>query len=164
MTASPCNTVRTILADGTAVAPAARRKRSGPAKYRKGKGPIKVPMPGGSTLIGRGALTDAVKTALSGDPDRRLDSAIPLHALALKIARELTEDEQPVWQMHRLLELIWDRLEGKVPDKLETDIRVQGVIALPVVQSSALDWSRDAIEVLAPVQNRPALPSPNQDE
>lgn len=69
-----------------------------------------------------------------------------------------------------MLELVWDRTEGRVPDKLEIDATVRGVIALPVVSSSALDWSADAVKVLSghrrDVIDTPALPpaSPKDDD
>ena len=115
-------------------------------------------------------LTECLKIALDGDPSEILDDRIPLHRLAFKMVRELSDEQHELWRQHRLLELVWDRTEGRVPDKLEIDATVRGVIALPVVSSSALDWSADAVKVLSghrrDVIDVPALPpaSPKDDD
>lgn len=115
-------------------------------------------------------LTECIKIALDGDPNEVLNDKIPLHRLANKMAKELSGEEVEIYRQHRLLELVWDRTEGRVPDKLEIDATVRGVIALPVVSSSALDWSADAVKVLSGHRrdaiDTPALPpaSPKDDD
>ena len=139
-------TARAIYKNGTAIPPEDRKRPSKSIDY-----------------VGSRVLSDCVKIALAGDPNRLLDRSVPVHRLAAKIADELSGDDEPAWKMHRLLELVWDRLEGKVAEKLEIDAQVRGVIALPVVTSSTLDWSADAIKVLATTHEAPALPSSDQD-
>lgn len=116
-------------------------------------------------------LTEVVKIAMEGDPNHLLDESIPLHRLAMKITNELSGPERPAWLQHRLLELFWARIEGKLADKLDVDVAVRGVIALPVVTSSALDWAADAVQILSSARERqtidvaalPSGPSPEGD-
>jgi len=115
-------------------------------------------------------LTECLKIALDGDPDGILDGdRIPLHRLATKIVREMTDDQLELWRQHRMLELVWDRTEGRVPDRLEHELNVRGVIALPVVTSSEMNWAADAVKVLDPsrtidVRALPPKPSSNDDD
>lgn len=172
----PDQVISSICKKGSAVD---HRPHAGrPTKAEKAAQPKKpVVPPGHAPYASRQVLSDCVKIALAGDPDGVLDDSIPLHGLVKKIAAELSGKDEPVWRMHRLLELVWDRMEGRVPEKLEIDAQVRGVIALPVVSSSALDWSADAVKVLAGRSNAgavredvidvPALPSkasPDEDE
>ena len=114
-------------------------------------------------------LTECLKVALDGDPDGILDGdRIPLHRLAKKMVRELSDEQHELWRQHRMLELVWDRTEGRVPDRLEHDINVRGVIALPVITSSEMNWAADAVKVLGPsrtidVSALPPKPSPDED-
>jgi len=114
-------------------------------------------------------LTECLKIALDGDPSGILDpDRTPLHKLALKMVRELSDDQMELWRQHRMLELVWDRTEGRVPDRLEHDVNVRGVIALPVVTSSEMNWAADAVKVLGPsrtidVRSLPSPPSSDDD-
>jgi len=114
-------------------------------------------------------ITECIRLAMDGDPTGILDpDRIPLHKLALKIVSELSGEEIESWKQHRVLEMIWDRTEGRVPDRLEHEVNVRGVIALPVVTSSALDWAADAVKVLGSARKEDALevralPSPKDD-
>jgi len=115
-------------------------------------------------------LTECLKIALDGDPDGILDGdRIPLHRLATKIVSELTDDQMELWRQHRMLELVWDRTEGRVPDRLEHELNIKGVIALPVITSSEMNWAADAVRVLGPsrtidVQALPPKASPDEDD
>lgn len=115
-------------------------------------------------------LTECVKIALDGDKSKILDpDRVPIHKLALKMVRELSEGNIELWRQHRMLELVWDRTEGRVPDRLEHELNIRGVIALPVVTSSEMNWAADAVKVLGPsrtidVQALPPKPSSGDDD
>lgn len=115
-------------------------------------------------------MTECLKIALDGDPERILESdRIPLHRLVQKMVRELSDEKLELWRQHRMLELVWDRTEGRVPDRLEHELNIRGVIALPVVTSSEMNWAADAVKVLGPsrtidVQALPPKPSSGDDD
>ncbi len=166
--ARPERILRKIVKEGTTsgVALLAEGKKG---RYKQPPSPLSKGIDVSKPTLTRRNLTECVRVAMQGDPLDQLDPEIPLHRLAQKIATELSGEETEVWKQHRLLELFWDRTEGRVPEVLESTVTVKGVIALPVVTSSAMDWSRDAVDVLnarrsaIDVQALPPAPDPSSD-
>jgi hypothetical protein len=78
-----------------------------------------------------------------------LPKSLPIVRLAERIRDGLLDTEIPIHSQHQLLGLVWERAEGKVPDKLEVDIAIRGVIALPLLRASEIDWGAEAVQVLA---------------
>lgn len=123
-------------------------------------------------LAVRKSLTEVLRHVMNGDPECLLDKGAPIVRLAMKIRDDLLREGKPVdWH---LLELVWDRFEGAVPAVVESNVTVRGVIALPVLRASEIDWAADAVSSLAapppppPLQLGPAIDvkatSSNQDE
>lgn len=87
-------------------------------------------------------ISEAVKVLLRGDPPT---SSAPVWDVAANVLRALRSERLD----SRVLSLVLERLEGKVPDKLEATIN-QGVVLLPVGRLEADAWGRLASATLAP--------------
>lgn len=115
-------------------------------------------------------LTEVLGTLLQGDPEalEQRHRRVPIVRLAARIRDSLTgtatvedPDPVPVHQQHQLLGLVWERGEGKVAERLDARLTIQGVIALPMIRSSEMDWGADAARYLAEdaARRRLALPA-----
>ena len=61
-----------------------------------------------------------------------------------------------------LLAELADRTEGKVPQKVQADIDVRGVIVVPASSLASADWSRNVLD--AEVIDSKALPAASEDD
>lgn len=123
------------------------RTRSTPYPNRGGKhsgAPAKA-SPTGSKRSDR-TLTALISAELWGDQQGVVDQSVPIGRVARRIVSDLENPDQRLdWH---LLALIWERMEGRVPDRLEVEATIRGVIALPVLRASEMDWAADAVSVL----------------
>ncbi len=87
-----------------------------------------------------------------------VDGSVPIGKLVRRLVGDLIDPEEKVdWHV---LAMIWERLEGRVPERLEAELNIRGVIALPVLRASEMDWSADAVAALTGHSERPALTLP----
>lgn len=98
-------------------------------------------------------LTALIQAELWGDKNGVVDRSVPIGRVARRIVDDL-EDRSQRLDWH-LLALIWERMEGRVPDRMEIEATVRGVIALPVIKASEIDWTADAVAALSDAAHLP---------
>jgi len=112
------------------------------AASRRSASPIST----GSKRMDR-SITELFRAELWGDSQGVVDSSLPIGQVVKRVVGHLTDkDEKLDWHV---LGMVWERLEGRIPDRLEVEATIRGVIALPVLRASEMDWSADAVSVLA---------------
>ena len=139
-------------------------------------------------MVARNEMPHLWKPGQSGNPAGRKKGEVMISEAVRALARGDTapEDGPPVWKIaanvvrclqeerldSRLLNIVLDRLEGKVPDRLELNASA-GVVLLPASRLEGAEWSllaretmkRHAIEaeVLEPGPARELPPGEGED-